>query len=155
MRSGSAMLSSTAVPSPPVGAGAVFLRPANCGVNRHLCYVDALRHQFPRHALRKSGLGMTCHCKGATGWEPFERRAGVREDDRSFRAVGVYFIFAHVLGCLLTYQKRAERRVLKCGKRQGWVGFGDPFAKNAFNPAINVVHDQRRRPEISNNILEQ
>jgi hypothetical protein len=27
--------------SPPVSAGAVFLRPANCGVNRHICYVDA------------------------------------------------------------------------------------------------------------------
>jgi hypothetical protein len=22
---------------PPVGASAVFLRPANCGVNRHIC----------------------------------------------------------------------------------------------------------------------
>src|ERR1700733_8135017 len=55
---------------PPMGANAVFLRPANCGVNRHICYVDTLRHQFPRHALCKSGLGMASHCKCTTDGKP-------------------------------------------------------------------------------------
>src|SRR5215472_18365619 len=67
---------------PSVRASAVFLRPANRGINRHMCYVDALRHQFPCHTLCESGLGMTCHCEGAARWESFERRARVRKDDR-------------------------------------------------------------------------
>ena len=85
----------------------------------------------------------------------FERRAGVREDDRSFRAVGVGFVFAHQPRGLLADQKRAERRVPKCVERHARVGFGNPLAKNAGNPAIDVVHDKRRRPKVSNNILEQ
>jgi hypothetical protein len=37
-----------------VRAGAVFLRPADCGVDWHIGDVDALGHQFPRHALGES-----------------------------------------------------------------------------------------------------
>src|SRR5215469_11801307 len=47
-----------------VGAGAVFVCPADRGVNRHIGYVDTLRHQFPCHALCESIFGMTRHCKG-------------------------------------------------------------------------------------------
>src|SRR4051812_6376278 len=43
----------------PMRASTVLLSPADCGVDRHICYVDTLRHQFSRHALRESGLGMT------------------------------------------------------------------------------------------------
>src|SRR6266851_5305662 len=50
----------------PVRAGPVLLSPADRGVDRYIRYVDTLRHQFSCHALRESGLGMTCHCKGAT-----------------------------------------------------------------------------------------
>src|SRR5215211_7073205 len=88
-------------PRQPVRAGSVLLSPADRGVYRHIRYVDALRHQFSRHTLRESGLGMTCHCKGAARWEAFERRAGVREDDRSFCAVGVEFVSEHESSCLL------------------------------------------------------
>jgi hypothetical protein len=56
---------------------------------------------------------------------------------------------------LLTYQKRAERGVPNCVEHHGWVSFGNPFAKNASNPAVNVVHDKRRSPKVSNNILEE
>src|SRR5712671_7583853 len=140
---------------PPVGAGAVFLRPANCGVNRHICYVDALRHQFPRHALRKSGLGMACHCKGTARWVAFERGACVREDYRSFSAVRVRFVLAHEPGRLLTHQERAERRVSKCVECHTWVGFGNLLSKDAGNPAVDVVYDKRRSPAVSNNILKQ
>ena len=110
--------------SPSVRAGTVFPRPADRGVNRHICNVDALWHQFSCHALCEPGLGMTCHCKGATRWESFVRRARVREDNRSVRAVGTHFVFAHKLSCPLTYQKRAERRVPKCLDHHAWVGFG-------------------------------
>src|ERR1700757_4952111 len=89
--------------SPSVRAGTIFLRPADRGVNRHICYMDPLWHQFPCHALRESGFGMTCHRKGAARRETLERRARVREDDRSFRAAGVHFIFAHESSRLLTY----------------------------------------------------
>ena len=109
MRSGSAMLSSTLVPARSVRARTVFLRPANRGVDRHICYVNTLRHQFSCHALCESRLGLTRHRKGTAQGEAFERCAGVGEDDRSLRAVGVGFIFAHESSCLLTYQKRAER----------------------------------------------
>ncbi len=140
---------------PTVGAGAVFLRPANCGVNRHICYVDALRHQFPRHALRESGLGMACHCKGTTLWEALECCAGVREDDGSLGAVCVRFVLAHEPGCLLTDQERAERRVSQRVEHHARVGFGDPLAKDAGNAPVDVMHDKRGSPEVSNNILKQ
>src|SRR5262249_22527601 len=97
-----------------VRARAVFLCPADRGVNRHVGYVDTLRHQFSCHALRESSFGLTCHCKGAAQWETFERCACVGEDDRSLRAVGIGLVFAHESSCLLTYQKRAERRVPEC-----------------------------------------
>ena len=139
----------------PVGAGAVFLRPTNCGVNRHLCHVDTLRHQFPRHALRESGLGMACHCKGTARWVAFERCACVREDDRSFGAVRVRFVFVHEPGRLLTHQERAERRVSERVERHTWVGFDYPLSEDVGNPAVDVVYDKRRRPEVSNDILEQ
>ena len=42
--------------SPSVRAGTVFPRPADRGVNRHICNVDALRHQFPCHALCEPDL---------------------------------------------------------------------------------------------------
>ena len=38
---------------PSVCAGAVFLCPADRSVNRDVRDVDALRHQFPCHALRR------------------------------------------------------------------------------------------------------
>ena len=53
----------------------------------------------------RAGLGMICHCKWAARWESCERRARVREDNRSLRAVGVHLIFAHKSSCLLTHQK--------------------------------------------------
>ena len=71
-----------------VRASTVFLRPSNRGINRHICYVDTLRHQFPCHALSESSLGLTRHRKGAAQREALERRACVGEDDRSPRAVG-------------------------------------------------------------------
>jgi hypothetical protein len=43
----------------PVCARAVFLGPADRGVDRHVRDVDALRHQLARHALGQPGLGMT------------------------------------------------------------------------------------------------
>src|SRR5216684_1335377 len=91
---------------PPVRAGAVFLRPADRGVDRHIGDVDALRHQFPRHALGESGLGMACHGKGAALGEALECSTCVREDDRSFRAAGVRLVFAHQASGLLTDQFR-------------------------------------------------
>src|SRR5277367_2658810 len=81
-------------------AATVFLRPANRGVDRHIGYVDTLRHQFPRHALCQSSLRLTRHRKGAAQREAFERCACVGEDDRSFRAVGVDLVFAHQPSCL-------------------------------------------------------
>ena len=131
----------------PVGTGAVFLRPANCSVNRHLRYVDTLRHQFPRHALRESGLSVACHCKGTARWVAFERCARVREDDRSFGAVRVRSVLAHEPGRLLTHQEGAKRRVSKCVERHTWVGFGNPLSKDAGNPAVDVVHDKRGRAD--------
>ena len=107
----------------PVCAGAVLLSPADRSVDRHIRDMDALRHQFSRHALRESGLGMTCHCKGAARREAFQRCAGVREDDRSLRAIGVGFVSEHASRCLLTDQKRAERRVANRFERHGGVGF--------------------------------
>ena len=35
------------------------------------------------------------------------------------------------------------------------VGFGNPLAKDAGHPAVDVVHDERRSPEVSDDILEQ
>ena len=138
-----------------VSARTVLLSPANRCINRHVRNVDALRHQFPCHALRKSGLGVTCHREGAARRVAFERRACVREDDRSSCAVGVRLVFAHEPSCLLTHQKRAERRVSKCLENHAGVGFGDALTKNARNPAVDVVHEKRRRPQVSNNMLEQ
>jgi hypothetical protein len=36
-----------------------------------------------------------------------------------------------------------------------WIGFGNALAKNAGNPAVDVVHDKRRSPKLSNDIVEQ
>jgi hypothetical protein len=55
-----------------VGAGTVFLGPADRGVDRHNSYMDTLRHRFPCHTLRESSLGLTCHRKGAAQRESFE-----------------------------------------------------------------------------------
>jgi hypothetical protein len=71
------------------------------------------------------------------------------------RAVGVDFIVAHQSRGLLANQKCAERRVPKCVERHCRVSFGNPLAKNAGNPAIDVVHHKRRCSKVSNNILEQ
>src|SRR5580704_16916205 len=84
-----------------------------------------------------------------------KRRAGVREDDRPFCTVGIGSVFAHESGGLLTHQKRAERRVPKRVECHTRFGFGDLLAKNAGNPAIDVVHDKRGSPKVANNILEQ
>ena len=35
------------------------------------------------------------------------------------------------------------------------VGLGNPLAKNAGNPAIDIVHHKCGRPKVSHNILEQ
>src|SRR5260370_20515269 len=98
---------------------------------------------------------MACHCERTARWDAFERCACIREDDRSFGAVRVRFVLAHDPGRLLTHQERAERRVSKCVKRHTWVGFGNPLSKDAGNPAVDVVHDEPRSPEVSNNILKQ
>src|SRR5262245_49618613 len=37
-----------------VRSSAVLLGPADCRVDRYVCNVDSLRHQFPRHALGES-----------------------------------------------------------------------------------------------------
>jgi hypothetical protein len=55
----------------PVRAGAVFLGPADRGVDRHIRHVDTLRHQFSCHALGEAGLGMTSHREGAARREAF------------------------------------------------------------------------------------
>ena len=72
-----------------------------------------------------------------------------------FGAVRVRSVLAHEPSRLLTHQERAERRVSKCVERHTWVGFGNLLSKDAGNPAIDVVHDKRRSPEVSNNILKQ
>ena len=101
------------------------------------------------------GLRLTCHRKSAAQRKAFERCARVREDDRALRAVGVGFVVAHESRCLLTHQKRAECRVSKCLERHARVGFGNALAKNAGHPAVDVVHDERRRAEIPNDIVEE
>ena len=103
----------------------------------------------------ESRLRMACHRKGTARRKPFERRARVREDGRPLRAVGIRSVFAHAASCLLTYQKRAERRVSNCLEHHAWLGFGNTLAKNAGNPAVDVVHDKRRSPKVSNDILKQ
>jgi len=98
---------------------------------------------------------MTRHGKGAARRVALKRCAGVGEDDRPFCAVGIGSVFAHESGGLLTHQKRAERRVpnrVECHIR---FSFGNLLAKNARNPAIDVVHDKRGSPKVANNILEQ
>jgi hypothetical protein len=35
------------------------------------------------------------------------------------------------------------------------VGFGDPLAKDSGHPTVDVVHDERRSPEVSHDVLEQ
>src|SRR6266478_1388580 len=98
---------------------------------------------------------MTCHCKGAARWEALERRAGVREDDRSFRAVGVEFVSEQESSCLLTHQKRAELCDSKRFERHDGVGVENALAENAGNAAIDVMHDKPRSPDVLNDILEQ
>ena len=155
MWSGSAMLSSTVVPASRCARRAVFLRPADRRVDRNVGDVDALRHQLPCHALCESRLGLTRHCEGAAQREAFQRRAGVREDDRAFRAVGVGFVLAHQPRGLLTHQERAERRVPKRVERQARVGFGNALAKNPGTRPSMLCTTKRRRPEIAHDILEQ
>src|SRR5439155_3739196 len=101
-----------------------------------------------------SRLGLTRHRKGATQREAFEGCAGVGEDDRSLRAVGVGFVFAHESSCLPAYQERAERGVPKGCERDARIGFGNLPAKYLGNSAVDVVHDQGGNPKVSNNILE-
>ena len=72
-----------------------------------------------------------------------------------FAPLAFGFVVAHESRCLLTHQKCAECRVSKRVERHARVGFGNPLAKNARHPAVDVVHDECRRPEVPNNILEQ
>ena len=131
-----------------VCAGTIFLSPTNRRVDRHVCYVDTLRHHLPCHALCEPGLGVTCHCKGSAGRKAFERCAGVREDDRSFRAVSVELVSEYESSRLLTHQKCAERRVSEGFERHDRVGFDDALAENARNPAIDIVDDKPRCPDV-------
>ena len=55
----------------------------------------------------------------------------------------------------MTDQKRAERRVSKCFERHDRIGFDNALAENAGNPAIDVMHDKPRRPDVLNDIPEQ
>jgi hypothetical protein len=55
----------------------------------------------------------------------------------------------------LSYQKRAERRVLKCFEYHGRVSFDNVLAENAGNPAIDVMHDKPRRSDFLNDIIEK
>jgi len=55
----------------------------------------------------------------------------------------------------LTYEKRAERRVSKGFERHDGVGFDNALAENAGNAAVDVMHDEPRRSDVSNDILEQ
>ena len=98
---------------------------------------------------------MTGHCKSAARWETFERRAGVCENDRSFSAVIVEFVSEHETSCLLTYQKGAERRVSKRFEHHDRVSFDKALAENAGNAAIDVMHNKPRRPDVSNDVLEE
>jgi hypothetical protein len=138
-----------------VCAAAVVLPPTNSGVDRHICDVDAVRHQLPRYALRESGLSVTCHGKCTARWESLERSACIGKDDRTFRSVGVHRVFAHETGSLLGDQKRAEGRISYRLERHGWVGFRNSFSKNAGDTTIDVVHEKRRRTKVSNNILKK
>ncbi len=151
MQSGSAMLSSTVVPASRCARlPSSCVQPIAASIG-HVCDVDALRHQFPRHALREPGLGLACHCESAAGRKALKRCACVREDDRSSRAVGVWCILAHMPGRLLTHQKRAERRVAKCFEHHAGVGFGDPLAKDARERARRCC----ARPASASRGLEQ
>lgn len=66
-----------------VGSSAILLGPANGRINRHMHYVDALRHQFSGHTLRQSCLGMTGHSKGAASCITLKRGAGIGKQDGS------------------------------------------------------------------------
>src|SRR3954470_12588553 len=91
----------------------VLLSPANGRVNRHIGHMYPAWHQLTSHALREATLGMTRHGEGTTGWKTLQRCAGIREDDRSFRASGVRLVFEHKSRRLLPHQKSAEGRVPK------------------------------------------
>src|SRR5262244_76482 len=41
--------------------GAILLGPPNRRINRHVCHMDALWHEFSRHTLRQARLPVTGH----------------------------------------------------------------------------------------------
>src|SRR5262249_195638 len=144
--------------SPPAGGRGCRL-PASSQLQRRSAL--ALRGYLaasvpsPCFARVRTWHGMPCHRKGTARWIAFERCACVRKDDRSFGAVRVRFVLAHEPSRLLTHQERAERRVSKCVERHTWVDFGNLLSKDAGHPGVDVVHDKRRNPEVSNNIVNQ
>ena len=137
-------------------------RPSSCVqpipvLNWHVRHMNTLWIIFLRHAFCEAGFGMACHCKGTALRKALERCACIREDDRSPRAICVRFVLAPELGlpCRATHKSCALRRVPKCVQHHAWVGFGNRLAKDAGNPPIDVMHDQRRTPEVSRNVLKK
>ena len=98
---------------------------------------------------------MAGHCEGPARREALQRRACVREDDRSSRAVGVRLVLAHDSSRLLTDEECAERRVPNRFEHHVRVGFRNLLAKDPWNAPVDVMDDKRGSPEFSNKILEQ
>ena len=121
-------------------AAAVFLGPADGGVDGDLGDMDAQRHQFPRHTLGQAGLGLTGHGEGPAQRKTLQRRAGIGEEDAALRTVGVNLVFQHQAGGLPAHKKGAERGVAKGVKGQVGVGLDHALAENAGDPPVDIMH---------------
>ena len=62
----------------------IRLFPADRRIDRHMDHMDALRHQFPGHALGQARLAVGGCGKRATARITFQGSAGVGKHDRAF-----------------------------------------------------------------------
>ena len=139
-----------------VRPGTVGLRPADGRVDRHVGHVNALWHQFPRHALGETGLRLARHGEGPAPRIALERGAGVGEKDRAAMAVrGGRFEGEHARRGLLRDQEGAVGGVRQHFAHEGGVRFRDALAEDVAHPAVDVVHHQPRRAEILGHGLEE
>ena len=92
-----------------VRAASVFLSPADRGIDRDVRDVDALRHQFPRHALREPGLGLTCHREGAARGKPLSAALAFVKMIVPLAPLALGALSCMMAGRLLPNQKGAER----------------------------------------------
>ena len=69
-------------------ARSVLLGPPDGRVDRNMGDMDTLGHEFARHALRESGLGVGGHRERSTERISLEGGARVGKDDRAKMSVG-------------------------------------------------------------------